>query len=105
MFEDDDDVVFHWNASAVSSSLIDAGSVSSSGVRPNLMRSNAESLFVKIESLSHPLCNSVNSSRDISCMLGPVSEMRKPQEKRLSFIHNSIPPHDQFRRQPIRNSF
>lgn len=75
MFDDDDDVVvFHWNASVMSSNLIDAGRVSSSGVRPNLMRSNADSLFVKIESLSHPVCNRVNSSCDISCMLGPVNE-------------------------------
>lgn len=65
-------VVFHWNASVVvSSNLTDVGNASSSGVRPNLMRSNADSLVVKIESLSHPVCSNVNSSRDISCMLDP----------------------------------
>lgn len=81
-------VVFHWNASVVSSNLIDVGNDSSSGVRPNLMRSNADSLFVKIESLSHPVCNSVNSSRDISCMLGPAivncTQMRKTKQQQIN---------------------
>lgn len=76
-------VVFHWNASLWSSNLTD-GNDSSSGVRPNLIRSNADSLLVKTESLSHPDCNNVNSSRDISCILGP--EMTKNQVKMYYYL-------------------
>lgn len=74
-------VGFHWNASVVSSNLMDVGNESSSGVRPSLIRSNADSLLVKIESLSHPVCSNVNSSRDISCMLGPVKNAQRKKQK------------------------
>lgn len=83
-------VEFHWNASVVSSNLMDVGNDSSSGVRPNLMRSNADSLLGKIESLSHPVCSNVNSSRDISCMLGPAKWSNNSSIDRFEMKHEKL---------------